>query len=156
MERRDPLCFFPSFQYSNIQLFQPPITPLLQSSFPPLPNKFLKRTIRIDAGAGFFYQLPVIPVFEQNRVEGPQNAGPWFYRMDQTLFVVVIEDAIPITSGFDGKLAVSFFTESTDEGLGRHSQKSGGSLYFSAIEVDTAFTVTAVTALFAFKSLHKK
>ena len=76
--------------------------------------------------------------------------------MDQTLFVVVIKDAIPITPGPDGKLAVSFFTESADEGLGRHSQKSGGSLYFSAIEVDTAFTVTAGTALFAFKGFHKK
>jgi hypothetical protein len=156
---------FLSFHHSNIPFFQSSSTPLLhysstpifsQSNLPPLPHKFLKGAIRVDAGAGFFCQVPVVLVSEQGRVEGPQSAGPRFYGLNQTFFLVIIEDAIPMVAGFNGELSVSFFTESADEGLGRHSQETGNDLRFSAIEADTAFTVTAVTASFAFKGFHRK
>jgi hypothetical protein len=116
-----------------------------------LPLEVLEGTIGVDTGTGVFGRFPVVRIFQQGRVKGPQEAGRRFDRVYQTLLFFVKEDAVLVFSGFDGKAAVFFIAEPGDKRGRVYAQEIGDFLYFVLLDHDSTFAVTAGSAFFAFK-----
>jgi len=111
-------------------------------------------TAGIDPRTGLLGQFPGGSVFQQGRIKGPQGADTWFGRMDATTALLIKEDAKAIRTGLDRYLAVPLVTVLLNQCLPVQAKKLTDPFDLVLLDIDPAFTITALAAPLAFKGFH--
>ena len=103
-------------------------------------------TVGIDPRTGLLGQFPGGPVFQQGRIKGPQGADTGFDRMDPTTALLTKEDAEFIRAGFDRYFPVPLVTVLFNQILPAQTEKNADPADLLIINVEAAFTITALAA----------
>jgi hypothetical protein len=99
--------------------------------------------------------VPGGSVFQKGRVEGPERTPLGLDRMNEALLVLIEKGAEAARSASDVEPAMPLFAVESDEGLDRQAEEIGNPLDLLGLKKNAAFSITALPALLALKSLHK-
>ena len=117
--------------------------------------KILMSAIGIYPRAGVLGQFPVVLILEKCRIKGPQGTYSGFDRMNPTAGFFIEEDTETVRTGLNGYFTVSVITIISEQGILGQTKKVTDSLNLTIVNIDAAFSITALTAHFALKSFHK-